>query len=241
MSATLKQIDSTKVELEIEIPADELEKAREAANTVRCASNLHQIGAALEIYAQENRGLYPRAVYVPGAPFAVGTGAAAPDPFGAGGPSPNDLTADVFVLVRAQRLPTSIIADPYTDEIMYTPDLADPSQRSNFTNWHVNMAYSFADPYPSSAAVNAGYILSNRLPPAFVLAADRNPGTGPGHNSPNHEGAGQNVLYADSHVDWQTTPNCGVNGDDIYDNQGGQPLGDPLSPGDDVLLPTNLQ
>jgi trigger factor len=31
MSATLKQIDSTKVELEIEIPPDELEKAREAA------------------------------------------------------------------------------------------------------------------------------------------------------------------------------------------------------------------
>ncbi len=36
-----------------------LNKARQAASTVRCASNLRQIGLALQFYAGENRGFLP--------------------------------------------------------------------------------------------------------------------------------------------------------------------------------------
>ena len=36
-----------------------LSKAREAANTAKCASNLHQIGAGVAIYCAENRGFLP--------------------------------------------------------------------------------------------------------------------------------------------------------------------------------------
>ncbi len=35
------------------------------ANRVRCASNLRQIGQAILLYANENRGAYPRATYDP--------------------------------------------------------------------------------------------------------------------------------------------------------------------------------
>src|SRR5271169_449380 len=83
-----------------------LEKAREQANTVRCANNLSQIGLALLLYAQDNHNAFARSVYVAGASLAFGTGAVAPDPFGAGGPQPNDASSDAFVLIRALKLPT---------------------------------------------------------------------------------------------------------------------------------------
>ena len=57
--------------------------------------------------------------------------------------------------------------------------------------------------------------------PAFAVAADLNPGTGDGSNSLTHEDRGQNVLYADGHLTWETTPLCGVNGDNIYANKNG--------------------
>jgi prepilin-type N-terminal cleavage/methylation domain-containing protein len=213
-----------------------LEKAREQADTVRCANNLSQIGLALLLYAQDNHNVFVRTVYVPGAPLAVGTNAAAADPFGAGGPQANDASSDAFLLIRALKLPTALFADPYTDEISYYPDPANPPQRSNFTDWRLNDAYSFADPYPDQNAVNAGYNLDRKLNPDFALAADRNPGLGPGKNSRNHEGRGQNVLFADDHVQWETTPQCGVDNDDIYVNQAGA-LAGPISAMDDILVP----
>ena len=71
----------------------------------------------------------------------------------------------------------------------------------------------------------------------FVLLADSNPGrTGSSQdvtvpkpddspmglrlgNSRNHNQAGQNVLYGDMHVEFRTTPYCGVDGDNIYTAQ----------------------
>ena len=35
-------------------------------------------------------------------------------------------------------------------------------------------------------------------------------------NSPNHEFQGQNCLYVDGHVAWQTTPQCGIGGNNIW-------------------------
>ena len=61
-----------------------------------------------------------------------------------------------------------------------------------------------------AAAVSAGYQYTNKMNPAFALAADLNPGTGAGQNSRNHERRGQNVLYADYHVEWKFTSLCGV-------------------------------
>ena len=64
-------------------------------------------------------------------------------------------------------------------------------------------------------------------------------------NSRNHNGDGQNVLYADGHVEFQNNPFCGVNRDNIYTagpvtpNSGGTTY-KPMTPAlpDVLLLPT---
>jgi prepilin-type processing-associated H-X9-DG protein len=43
-------------------------------------------------------------------------------------------------------------------------------------------------------------------------------------NSANHGGDGQNVLYLDGHVDYRTSRNAGINGDDIFVNWDNQVL-----------------
>lgn len=58
-------------------------------------------------------------------------------------------------------------------------------------------------------------------------------GVGPG-NSPNHGGAGQNVLFVDGHVEFVPGRNVGPDGDDIYTNQQNQ-VGAGLHVRDTVL------
>ena len=35
-------------------------------------------------------------------------------------------------------------------------------------------------------------------------------------NSPNHDFEGQNCLYADGHVQWQPSPDCGIDDNNIW-------------------------
>ncbi len=216
-----------------------LERGREKANTVRCSSNLRQIGLALENYSNENHGVFPRTIHVPGAGLVEGTNPAAPDPFKPGGPLANDTTAALFLLIRTQHLPAELFADPYNDSVEYVPDGAATPSRSNFSDYRNNLGYSYANPYPDASATTAGYRLSNRVSSAFALAADLNPGTGGKSNSKNHEGDGQNVLFADGHVDWETSPLCGIGGDNIYTTRTGAVKASPADALDNVLLPTS--
>jgi prepilin-type processing-associated H-X9-DG protein len=219
-----------------------LERAREHANKVRCATHLQQIGQHLALYANENHGDYPRTTYVAGAPLTAGTNPAADDPFQPGGPAPNDVTAAIFLLIRTQGLPPKILTCPYNDVNTFEPDHApNLTARSNFTDYRKNLGYSYANPYPDATAVAAGYRLTSRMNTAFAVAADLNPGevdpkTGLSENSKNHEDDGQNVLFADGHVDWKRETNVGVNKDDIYRNHTGA-IGSPADSADSVLLP----
>jgi prepilin-type N-terminal cleavage/methylation domain-containing protein len=214
--------------LAVLLPA--LEKGREHANTVACASNLHQIGQAMQMYADENGGTFPRTAYKSGSPVVAGTGVAASDPFGPGGPQPNDTSAAIWLLIRRMQLPTKLFADPYNDAVEYSADVADPTKTSNFTDYHSNLGYSLASPY------GIGFQRSSQMGSDTVLGADLNPGT-PGDNSPNHEDKGQNVLFADVHVEFKTTRLCGPGGDDIYANAKGVVWGFPVTTDDTLLLP----
>src|SRR4029078_4963562 len=119
---------------------------------------------------------------------------------------------------------------------------ADPQFRSNFTDYKVNLSYSFADPYPDAALAERASHGGVRAHASseFAVAADLNSGVshaalGPqsptramqNANSRNHEGDGQNVLYADGHVDWRQSVFAGVNGDDIYADKRGTLTGPP--------------
>ena len=231
-----------------------MEVVRHRGYIAKCAANLHTIGQALAMYANENHGNYPRTRWVPGAPLTSGTGAAASDPFLAGGaPSPNDVSAAAFWLLRSQRLPAAVFICPYNDVTNFSADDANPQARSNFTDYKSNLSYSFADPYPDTALAARGYRWCVRAHAAaeFAVAADLNSGTshaGLGPQSPNramqdansrnHEGDGQNVLYADGHVDWRQSVFAGVNADDIYADRSGTLTGPPSDVDDSLLLPT---
>ncbi len=108
----------------------------------------------------------------------------------------------------------------------------------DFTSYR-NLSYGYQVPFgPAATRPRDG--LDNRM----VLAADKGPYVdgsvsspppglkpiaplGPGYattppgawaqyNSPNHPGEGQNVLYADGHVEFRRVPTVGVDGDNIY-------------------------
>ena len=120
----------------------------------------------------------------------------------------------------------------------------DPRQHSNFQDTFVSVpaptnlnpgasrfSYSIQNPYPAIGAIQQGWTWSAELDATYVLAADINPGVaqagwnpvtqasdfiGLRLNSPNHKFKGQNVLFADAHVDFHPTPYCGMLRDDVY-------------------------
>jgi prepilin-type processing-associated H-X9-DG protein/prepilin-type N-terminal cleavage/methylation domain-containing protein len=234
-----------------------LAKARRAGNISSCASNLRQIGQALQIYSTENYGWFARTRWSSGATPVAGTAPAATNPFTSGGPSSNDVTAAIFLLVRNQKLSTKIFICPPTDLIGFEPDRAtDLGNRSNFTDYRKNLSYSVSNPYASSGAMNNGYIWRVEMNPALAIAGDLNCGksasgqddvtfptlTSPPAdlkrgNSRNHEKLGQNVLFADGHVAWHTTPFCGSQDDNIFVNRNNVIYASPTDKHDSVLLP----
>ncbi len=136
--------------------------------------------------------------------------------------------------------------------------------KSNFPSADF-LSYSYANPYPSKQAADRGYKLVQGVDPRFAVAADMNPGSDAltklttttsslelrKGNSRNHNGNGQNVLYGDGHVEFQDSPFCGLNRDNIYtygesgNDATGTPratggtgiVGSPVSADDSVLLP----
>jgi prepilin-type N-terminal cleavage/methylation domain-containing protein len=140
------------------------------------------------------------------------------------------------------------------------------------------LSYSMQCPFPTITAVQGGFKWNVTLDSQYPLAGDMNPGdttvggpSGTGTapetvttgsapiqmqmgNSLNHGSDGQNVLYADAHVEWQVQPYAGETrgqgsqtwNDNIYTVQtsglsstGGAVQGEPYDQADTILLPTN--
>jgi len=233
------------------------QRLRQTSGRVRCASNLKQIGMAMLLYAVDNQGRYPRTTYIPGAPVCWGTEAAATDPFGTPGPSPNDVTSAMFLLVRTQDISPSAFTCEMTDA---TPDpLAGggAQQRSNFTDVNKHLSYSFQNPYPAGD-MPAWWWTKEDARSTFAYASDKNPGTEGGDddvlgpttrttraaeqrraNTNNNGGEGQNVLYSDGHVEFNQTPFCGTNDDNIFTTRARLVVGPPIDVDDSILLPTD--
>jgi prepilin-type processing-associated H-X9-DG protein len=246
----------------------------DTADRVKCGSNLRQIGQAIMLYANENKGQYPRTFYKPGAPLVFSNDASnsaeTRDPFGdkglPGKVAENDVTAAIFLLIRTQDITPEVFVCPDSnlEKDLYGSAVGINAQhKTSFTDWRKNLSYSFANPYPSEAAVKEGYKLNSTTGAEFAIAADLNPGVGGGYdvtapneksstalmqkaNSRNHQGQGQNVLYGDGHAEFQQNPFCGTKQDNIYTVSGSTDgsvttsktvVGSPVWAGDSVLLP----
>jgi prepilin-type processing-associated H-X9-DG protein len=238
---------------------------------VKCASNLRQIGQAILLYANENKGAYPRTIATT-APVVTptwGTGAAATQPFAEGGPAPNDVTAGFFLLLRTQDITPEVFVCPESNAERW--DFGGGSNTAmNWSNWQGKdairkyLSYSYQNAYPDDDALKRGFVWNSSVSAEFAIASDLNPGTSGGEinvltvtttsnardmkhaNSRNHDGDGQNVLYADGHVEFQQNPFVGVNRDNIFTRRAGSSgfasapghIGrSPFDANDSVLLP----
>jgi prepilin-type processing-associated H-X9-DG protein len=233
---------------------------------ISCAAHLKAIGNALLMYSNDNKGQYPRTRYAPGPKIipTAGTGAATTQPFSEDGPAPNDVTAAIYLLLATQDITGDSFVCPSSSADKW--DFGGGNNTaSNWSNWNgidefrKYVSYSYQNPYPDDAAVASGFKLDVNAGADFAVFADINPGNGalavlPNSkselmvkaNSRNHDGAGQNVLYGDGHVDWVQTPFCGVANDNIYTRSKGTKdlasedvWNSPRDLHDNVLLPTS--
>jgi prepilin-type N-terminal cleavage/methylation domain-containing protein/prepilin-type processing-associated H-X9-DG protein len=222
------------IALLISILLPSLNRAREQANRVKCASNLRQIGQGIQMYANENKGNFPRTYFQVGSAIKVdNTGFKDANSFEKDKPGPpgaNNVCASIFLLLKTQDLTSEVFICPSSQGERDTFENKTSQDRSNFTKIPDNLTYSYIVPFPSQEAMDAGFKLNYTLTSDFAIAADINPGDAGGNpkdnasgvkstdakkvmadgNSNNHNGDGQNVLYADGHVEFQNTPFAGM-------------------------------
>jgi prepilin-type processing-associated H-X9-DG protein len=202
-------------------------------NRIKCMSNLRQIGQALLLYSNDNRGPYPRTKYDRSTADqpTVYTGVDSTDPFSGSGVQANDVSAAFYLLLRTEDVTSQVFICPATGNraFDYGGGLNTALNKSNFPSGNV-LSYSYADPYPNEAAAGNGFNLVQGMDPGFVVVGDMNPGSPAllqltaastaeqmrAGNSPNHSTQGQNLLYGDGHVEFNDNPFCGVNRDNIY-------------------------
>jgi general secretion pathway protein G len=239
-------------------------RAREVDYRIACGKNLRTIAQALTLYASDNKGSYPRTRYDPDAgAWNAYTGWESPNPFGGDddkspkSPAVNDVTADLFLLLRTQEIKAEDFVCPSSSA--YAWDFAraiekdkakaaamTPLSRANFPS-PAFLSYSYANAYPNKLVGLAGYRLNAAVDAKLAIAADMNPGGKAltaltanaskeqlrNGNSLNHNRNGQNVLYGDGHVEFALTPFAGANGDNIYTVSGSD---DGQAPTSDTIV-----
>jgi prepilin-type N-terminal cleavage/methylation domain-containing protein/prepilin-type processing-associated H-X9-DG protein len=178
------------IALLISILLPSLNRARETANRVKCASNLRQIGQAILLYSNDSKGPYPRGIYVVNsAPSdsgrsAGGSGTASiTDPFSssaAGAPNGiNNVPEALFLLMRTEDITAGVFVCPSSNATAdnYGGGSNVVTNFINFGSISSNLSYSYCNPYPDVNALGSGFKLVQGLDPTFAVAADINPGT----------------------------------------------------------------
>src|SRR4051794_3648984 len=153
------------IALLISILLPSLNRAREQANRIKCASNLKQIGLSIQIYANENKGAFPRTYYdaIP-APSLDGTnnGSDADASFPPNtSPTSNNTGASLFLILKTGDITSEVFICPSSQgERAYQGiDINGSGASAGYANWPTgatgtsfatNLSYSYTCPFPSS-------------------------------------------------------------------------------------------
>lgn len=147
----------------------------------------------------------------------------------------NSITGSIFLLMKDQKMAPELFTCPASGATkgFTLNQVQDWSNWEDQPNFGQTLSYSMNCPFPGQSAIATGWRWSTQIPDPseFAMFADINPGklggnnptnnvTTPLHtssardmaagNTNNHHNAGQQVLYADYHVEWQTSPFCGA-------------------------------
>jgi type II secretory pathway pseudopilin PulG len=186
---------------------------RERGQRVACSNNLAHIGAALQAYSAVAASL----------PFAGWSGQ---DSWLSGGASPANTVPNrrhLYPLVAGHYVNAAeLICPSGTDVAMTDHQVASCSdfvESRNVSYAYQNMSGVRPDPHgPGDMPImgDNNPLFSGSTPVLSRLGISHESES----NSPAHHGQGQNLLTLDGHVIWTTTPDCGVQRDNIWTLQG---------------------
>ena len=221
-----------------------LARVRQIAFRMVCGTNLSGIGKAMLIYANDYQDELPKAggkgsTWAGKIPNWLATNRLAAynvSATGAGGTA--SITSCFYLLVKyAEVTPKSFICKGDSGASEFKPADDNAGNRELIDLWDFGIepyrhcSYSYHLPFDK-------YALTTASEPGMAVAADRNPfqispfsaaklmsGFDPppatrerikGGNAVQHQDEGQNVLFLDSHVEFEKSPTCGITDDNIW-------------------------
>jgi hypothetical protein len=198
-------------------------QARQQSLLNTCRNNLKDFGTALASYSDRHGGLYP-------APIARGGGAAYAGMWGPFLKSHLPNGGDVSC-------PSSSTCRSKSEMPNYDPEAIDALSEQQYQIVAPQLARGFGVTF-GFLKDGKYFVHTNTRRPHFVVASDA---PGPGQsNSPNHGGAGQNVLYEDGRTGFFAHHQPETSGDDFFVNANGV-VGPGANENDSVIFPTHYR
>lgn len=226
------------IALLISILLPSLGRAKELANRVHCSANLKGITSSFIVYGMENNDEFPlskgpdseslRTYKVPVGNVVILGSTSLDSVF-------NFVNADIthqgdafspfYMLVGMKVNPKIFLCK--SDRVASNPASLQNGDSLFYDRFQDRSQISYSVVYPWSGSSRAPW-WRNTADSNMVVASDMAPfkdasgykdpaiGTGKLANSENHEGAGQNISYADGHVAWERTPKAGPVNDNIF-------------------------
>ena len=201
-------------------------RMRRTSFSYKCADNLAGVGQAMNVYAEDFGGSYPKSGPA-NAYWARKIGwnyeAKWPDHKSDeydGAPVAATVTSSWYLLVKYCELyPYDFLCNASKDEgFEFSSHYNDFRGVWDFgDNPYQHCSYSMQNPFGKFPATPDD-------PADKPVASDKNPWfdsegyilEAAGMNTTNHKGKGQNILFGDLHVDFSKTSEAGIEGDDIF-------------------------